>query len=278
METEVKETRMDVRKFMKQEGEKPLDSIVPNGGFCGIFRKIACIGDSLSSGEFESFELGKRGYHDYYEYSWGQFMARDIGSTVYNFSKGGMTAREYCTSFAKSNGFFGDEYKAQAYIIALGVNDISRVLEGEMEFGDGSDVDYTDHANNKPTFVGYYASIIAKYKQIQPKAKFFLMTIPNSTSSAPERVEYYEKHARILYELAEKFDNCYVIDLRRYAPAYDEEFKANFFLGGHMNASGYRLTALMVESYIDYIIRNNPKDFTQTGFVGTSFHNANEKW
>ena len=34
--------------------EKPLERLLPDGGFCGIFRTIACIGDSLSSGEFES--------------------------------------------------------------------------------------------------------------------------------------------------------------------------------------------------------------------------------
>ena len=61
--------------------EKPLERLLPDGGFCGIFRTIACIGDSLSSGEFESMnEEGKRGYHDYYEYSWGQYIARTIGS------------------------------------------------------------------------------------------------------------------------------------------------------------------------------------------------------
>ena len=56
-----------------EKGEKPLDKLVTNGGFCGIFRTIACIGDSLSSGEFESLNNdGQRGYHDYFEYSWGQ--------------------------------------------------------------------------------------------------------------------------------------------------------------------------------------------------------------
>ena len=77
-----------------EKGEKPLDKLVINGGFCGVFRTIACIGDSLSSGEFESLNNdGQRGYHDYFEYSWGQYMARDIGCTAYNFSRGGMTAR-----------------------------------------------------------------------------------------------------------------------------------------------------------------------------------------
>ena len=98
---------MDIKEFYAKEGEKPLDYLLSDGGFCKIFRTIGCIGDSLSSGEMESFSAqGGRGFHDYYEYSWGQFMARTAGIQVYNFSRGGMTAKEYCDSFAEINGFF----------------------------------------------------------------------------------------------------------------------------------------------------------------------------
>ena len=46
---------MNIHEFVNiGVGEKPLDRIVTDGGFCSIFRRIACIGDSLSSGEFES--------------------------------------------------------------------------------------------------------------------------------------------------------------------------------------------------------------------------------
>ena len=38
------------------------------------------------------------------------------------------------------------------------------------------------------------------------------------------------------------------------------------------------MTALMMESYIDYFIRQNPEDFTQVSFIGTPYHNANAKW
>ena len=37
-------------------------------------------------------------------------------------------------------------------------------------------------------------------------------------------------------------------------------------------------TARMIMSYIDYIIRNNPEDFVQIGFVGTPYHNLTVKW
>ena len=58
-------------------------------------RTVACIGDSLSSGEFEAAAEKGSSYPDMYEYSWGQFMARMCGCKVYNMSRGGMTAKEY---------------------------------------------------------------------------------------------------------------------------------------------------------------------------------------
>jgi hypothetical protein len=45
-----------------------------------------------------------------------------------------------------------------------------------------------------------------------------------------------------------------------------------------MSAAGYRLTALMVESYIDYYIRADHDAFRQVGFVGTPYHNEKETW
>ena len=266
---------MDIKMFMKRENEKPLDNIVSNGGFCSIFRTIACIGDSLSSGEFESFENGVIGYHDFYEYSWGQFLARDVGCNVFNFSRGGMTAKHY-DDFAREKEYYNDEYKSQAYIIALGVNDVTQIIKGEIEFGSIDDIDIKDYAKNKPTFAGYYAKIISKYLQKQPKAKFFLMTLPTGLEDG-ERKELYDKHRELLYKISDLFENCYVLDLRQYAPVYDEEFRKNFFMG-HMNPAGYRLTALMIESYIDYIIRNSPEDFAQVGFIGTVYHNSEAKW
>ena len=38
--------------------------------------------------------------------------------------------------------------------------------------------DFENYENNKTTFTGYYAKIIQKYKEIQPDAKFFLLTMP----------------------------------------------------------------------------------------------------
>lgn len=266
---------MDIRDFYYKDGEKPLDSLVTDGGFCGIFRRIACIGDSLSSGEFEGkTEQGQKTFHDMFDYSWGQYIARMAGTTVLNFSAGGMSAKEYLTKFAPQKGFFDTDKACQAYIIALGVNDVTQTVDGKIEFGELSDISFTNGC--KDTFAGNYGKIIMKYKAIAPDAKFFLVTMPHCYEN--EKITpYNDKHRELLYGMTELFDNTYVIDLREYAPKYDAEFKRNFFLAGHMNAAGYLLTAKMIASYIDYIIRKNPDDFRQAGFIGTPYKNCEYK-
>ena len=258
---------MDIYRYTAPAHEKPLEHWVSDGGYTSVFRTVACVGDSLSSGEFETVdEGGSRHYYDMFEYSWGQFLARMAGLTVYNFSRGGMTASEYCEGYAASRGWWDPDKAAQAYIIALGVNDI---MNARQPLGEMSDICPEDPTRNRKTFTGYYARIIQQYKAIQPHAKFFLVTMPmEDRPERPGALADGDAHAKRLHELAAYFDNTYVIDLRAYGPAYDQEFKATFFLYGHMNPMGYRFTAEMIGSYIDYIIRHNPADFAGVGFIG----------
>jgi hypothetical protein len=254
---------MDWKKELYAKEEKPLDRLVDAYSYTSIFRKIAFIGDSLSSGEFETeAKYGERRWHDVYEYSWGQYIARKNGLTAYNFSKGGMTARDYMDHFAESKGFWSPDLAAQAYVIAMGVNDL---FWRGFELGSIDDIDIQNWKNNKPTFAGYYGQIISRYKEIAPDSKFFLVTFP--------KIHYQEDKVpgmiELLYQIAEKFENCYVIDLYKYGPDFDDEFNKNFNLLGHHNPMGYIVLARLVDSYIDYIIRHNPKDFMHVGFINT---------
>lgn len=248
------------------ENEKPLDKLVDGYSHTSVFRTIAFIGDSLSSGEFETRDAeGKPGYHDMFEYSWGQYIARKNGLKAYNFSRGGMTTAQYMLEgFAESRGYFDKELACQAYVIALGVNDL---YGRNMEIGSVSDIDPDDYTKNKHTFVGLYAMIISKYKEISPDAKFFFVTLPNDMKKKGD--SRITDMVDAMYSLAEYFDNAYVIDLYKYGPVYDDKFRSHFHLYGHMNPSGYILTARLVDSYIDYIVRHNPEDFMNIGFVGT---------
>ena len=80
-----------------------------------------------------------------------------------------------------------------------------------------------------------------------------------------------------IVEMAERFDNSYLIDLHTYAPAYDKEFRKRFFLEGHMNPAGYVFTADMIAAYIDYIIRSRMDEFKEIGFIGTQIVNYAQK-
>ena len=257
---------MDWKQYFETEGEQPLDRLVEGYSRTSVFRKIAFVGDSLSSGEFETRDAdGNKHYHDFYEYSFGQYIARKNGITAYNFSRGGMTAKKYLEHFAEARGFWNPELAAQAYVIALGVND---VLNRGTEIGSVDDIDHEDDQKNRPTFIGNYARIVSRYKKISPDAKFFFVTIPRGTSET--RNELAAKMIPELYKLAELTKNAYVIDLHRYAPVYDEAFRRRFFLYGHMNPDGYLFTAELVDSYIDYIVRHNPMDFKNVGFITTN--------
>ncbi|MCQ2787105.1 MAG: SGNH/GDSL hydrolase family protein [Bacilli bacterium] len=256
----------------------PIRKIKPDGGYTSIFRNIGFIGDSLSSGEHESFENGKKGFHDYYEYSWGQYIARKCGLTAYNFSQGGLTAIKFFEYIKKNNPF--DKKKAcQAYMIALGLNDMTHLKEYYPDgFGTFADVNLTNEDKNKKSYVGQYVRIIQKLRKLEPKCRIFVITTPKERPESKEKRKHFNMIRKFLLELPKHFEFVYVIDLRKYAPIYSKRFGKKYFLGGHMSAIGYKFTADMISTYVDYIITHHFDDFKQVGFIGKNIYNHNEKW
>ena len=96
------------------------------------------------------------------------------------------------------------------------------------------------------------------------------MTTPYDETRPEEYMKREDELAEAIRKLADKTTNAYVIDLRKYAPTFDKKFKDTFFCG-HMTPAGYMIFAKMIMSYIDYIIRSNPADFAQVGFIGTPY-------
>ena len=98
--------------------------------------------------------------------------------------------------------------------------------------------------------------------------QLLMVSIPRYGDAADEKRKL---HRDLLEEVTAFFDRTYLIDLYTYAPEHNEEYREKFFLG-HMTPMGYVLTARMIESYIDYIIRKNPTDFSQVGLIGTDLY------
>lgn len=253
---------MEKHLLFADPNERPLDTLAPDGGYCAIFRTICCIGDSLSSGEFEIYgDDGNRRYYDIYEQSWGQYIARRTGAKVYNFSRGGLTAQEFLATYADEHGCYEKEKACQAYMIALGVNDL--ICRRETVVGTKADL---QEGGDKNTFAWQMGEIVRRFRSIAPHAKFFFLTMPRD--SADEWANgRQDAHRALLYEMTEVFPESYVVDLREYAPAYDEAFKEVYYLNGHLSPMGYKLTADFVMSYVDYIIRHNYAQFKLAGLI-----------
>ena len=260
---------MNIHEYLNQTEEKPLENIVENGGYTSIFRKIACIGDSLSSGEFQIINPrdNKAMGIDDYEHSWGKYLGRMAGSEIYNFSRGGMTAKEYAVSFSNEMGLYRSSLAADAYVIALGFNDL---LNKNMTVGSVDDINREKPEDHTDSFAGYLGEIILKYRKISPGAKFFLVTIPHSPR-AEVQLKAVADHRKLMYDLADFFDNTYVLDMNKYAPEFGSEFREKYMMRGHMTATGYRLFAVMVGSYIDYIVRKDPREFKYVGLSGYEY-------
>ena len=269
-------TSTDVNKIVQetieeqQEEDILLKKIIRDAGNVAIFNKIACIGDSLTHGDFESTEGSGENVPNL---STPAQMQKIIGNTVFNMGISGYCANRETQSMswfdsAVERNWFSDEYKAEAYIIALGVNDTWRVENGFT--GDVSlDIDTENYNNNSLNSVGGYATIIQKIKEIQPRAKIFCMTIPTTAGN-----ETYRDDANTKIKAIANLFNCYILDMNTYYVKNDEvyDWNARYKLGGHLNAMGYKEYANVAITYIDWIIRNNYEDFKDVQFIGTDLY------
>lgn len=250
--------------------DNPLTHILREPGYGSIIHHWGFIGDSLSSGEM----MGGQTPIDCYEYSWGQRFCKLVGVEGYCFSHGGCSTAGWLAggtdhrldnppyaggaqgggwSVAKESGM-----KKQAYIIALGINDM--IAETPV----GSTDDYREYDPENDTeygpnsFCSHYMQIINRLKYIQPNAKIFLMTTP------PKGLWSYPAIDEAVRDIYEYYQDIYpgdifLIDIARYLTA--DLMGGMFNLGSHGSAAGYQYFAYVVNTYIDWIIRNNGADF-----------------
>lgn len=233
------------------------------------FRHVGCIGDSLASGEVASHQTpdpqtGKDyRFHDLYDFSWGQCMARMSNNTYYNFSSGGLTTKSWLTTAKGASLAFDGQHACEAYIIGLGVNDKNYM--GTDYLGTIDDIDISNYHNNEDTYYGNYGKIIQMAKELYPKAKFFLITNPK---------DGYTDWNQAVRNIANLFDNCYVIDL--FVNHYADYNDANSLIKkcsrqGHYNAIAYQYMAEIIKNDINKIMYDNPNEFKQVEFINTEW-------
>lgn len=246
---------MNYKGMMKlRPFEKPLSHLVSDGGFTSIFGKICIVGDSLSSGEVEYYlKDGSRHCFDMYGYSWGSYIGKMTGSQIMHMSYGGASVKSIIDS-ASQNDYFTDAYKADAYIIALGYNDMFGCAR---KVGTLKDID--NYESN--TVIAHYYRLIQELKKLNKEARFFLVTLAKTPFWPKERQALIKEHRLMLESLTKIVPNSYLIDIYKYGPTHTLTFKKKFYQADHLNFQGYYLYAKLICSYIDYLIRKEPVSF-----------------
>lgn len=237
----------------------PLATPVVGGGLTNIFDKIFCIGDSLTRGALEGVDVPPEKWDNELLYSYPKQLERTLGNTVYNEGRSGSTAKSWYNELG--NRLDISEQYSNAYIIALGTNDIA--TEGSFT-GSISDINVNNPSLNADTAVGWYGRIIQKIKTNVPYAKIFCVGIPY-TRNTPEQITEANQKIKDISSLL----GCYFLDMQKYGIQLDqvEEFKTKYYKGGHLNCMGYKWWSDQIASYIDWIINHKPDDFWNTPFV-----------
>lgn len=132
----------------------------------------------------------------------------------------------------------------------------------KYKIGTVEDINLGDYTQNPDTYYGNYGKIIQKIQEMQPKAKIFILTDPlKSVENAG-----YNSAVR---EIAGIFKSVYLVDLYTYGTAlYNSGFLYQQKRGGHYNAVGYFICAMIISTYIDWIMKKNPNEFREIEFIG----------
>ena len=215
------------------------------------------IGDSLSSGcTWNGSEITTN-----YNLSWGKHLEHASGNKYIWFSKGGLTTRSWLTDneYGLAKALSPENY-CNCYVIALGVNDVYAL--GKSYLGIKSDINIDNCDANVDSFYGNYAKIIQKITVANPKAKFFLLTNPRSNTSD------WANFNTAIREIANMFDNCYLIDMyRMFGDKYTQGFISDS-MGpqAHYPASAYAYMSKLIARGIGKTMSEHPKDFLYVQF------------
>ena len=231
-------------------------------GYTPIIRDWGFIGDSLSSGEMECFDGQTRKWIDIYEYSWGQQICRLCGSNGYNYSSAGQTTKGWITGGGDRTWNKAKTTKHQAYIIALGVNDITNgVQPGNID----TDIDISNYNNNADTFAGNYGGIIQRVRSVSERSIIFVVLMPRDDDKAASM-------NAIIKGIANKFKNIFIIDLSQLSELYKSTyFHKKYYMNNHLNAAGYLFTAYLFMHYIDVLIQENVDSFRDIALWNTNY-------
>ena len=237
------------------------DDVLPtnySGKDFSTFRKIACIGDSLTFGAFNHNEIQGEvlPYHDG-KYSYPSVLSAIAGRETLNLGLSSATSASWYNSYHNSELLEGID----CAIIELGVNDAESTLD----------------TVSKTAFI----NIVTELKSRNEGVKIFICGIINGKSFPCSWNDdtYYNKDQFIRSLYSEQWENdvdVYFLDLARYGHLCEDYSiagltKDNYNMG-HLSAYGYNRLAQDIYNYCGWIMsNNNDGSFSKIQFIGTDF-------
>ena len=180
-----------------------------------LFSKFGVIGDSYASGEIYFDDS----FHDVYEISWGQILARKTGTKCVNFSAGGLSTKGWLTNSHGLPSMLENEPQ-DIYYLALGINDANNY--GAEYLGTVADMN-EDFTQNADSFYGNYGRIIGNIREHAPNAKIIMFTIVPTT-------EMKATYNEAIIEIANHFGIPHVVQTD------DVFFTSDFYTNGKVQS------------------------------------------
>lgn len=203
---------------------------------CRTFKKILCIGDSLTAGQFDYKENGTNKEFNDPDYSYPAFLKALTGRDITNAGDAGETTVSWY-EIHQNDDLSGHD----ACIIMLGRNDYVAGRETTSE-----------------ERAAAFANIITKVRNENPQIPIFISTLIN----------YYKGSGADTMNTdirtAATANNCYLLDISTYGKMVlaDDAYS-------HCTAEGYCTLAEYFFHYISCIMHNNYTQFKTIQFVGT---------
>lgn len=220
-----------------------------------MFEKFGVVGDSYSSGAI--YVLNEDGSQKsagtYYNLSWGQIMARKLGTTCTNFSKGGLSTRTWLTDDKGLQLLLATEPQ-NIYYLMLGINDKGK--HGVEYIGTIADIN-TDFTQNADTFYGNYGKIIGNIKTHAPHAKIIMSTMVGKTGANKQfndAIEAIAAHFGV--PCVKQYENDF----------FNSDFYRNNIVVDHPTAPVYSGMANALQKMFEDAVRDNVEYFND--YVG----------
>ena len=225
---------------------------------CAIFEKVCCIGDSYTEGYIYS-SAGVA--HSNNQYSWVEHIKNATGRDYVNCGVSGATTKTWLTSERGLAKAQLPENKAQAYIVALQIND----AETSLDIGTIADV-----GTSAQTYYGCTSKIIDEIFTINNDAHIFFLTQPKHYTGihSPYRtaelavIEWYQTTGNGTHQ-----NQVHLIDLLDYWELFQNPGCTDSSANGHYTGVGWEYTAEIIMYAWSEYINAHPMTFQDVNLI-----------